>query len=204
MDKRNSQAFRLGRDLSEATGVSVEVAHERADLWCVEWADGPTRDEMRDRVEVALAGPGYPDLGDQNLWCARTRSPRAWASRAIAARRDGSLAREVEATAPHRRRLEKHLPLLLANDTLTSEDYATLACVEALIDKTAYPDRPSAPEDEPLIEQLLAASDGDEFKMPGILRNADQAPTPPVGPQLRVIPSSDEGTSPGSDHGVTG
>ncbi|MFE9417077.1 hypothetical protein ACFYMX_15720 [Streptomyces griseofuscus] len=43
----------------------------------------------------------------------------------------------------------------------THEYYALLRHVEELCGATAYPDRASAPKDEPLIEQLLAAGTRD-------------------------------------------
>ncbi|MFF1604825.1 SAM-dependent methyltransferase [Streptomyces mirabilis] len=62
--------------------------------------------------------------------------------------------------------------------------------VEQLIETTPYPDRASAPEDEPLIEQLLTAGGGrraSEYTMAPILLNADRAPSADQPPKLRPV-----------------
>ena len=69
--------------LSDTTGVRVELSYDSGARWYVEWVDGPTVDQMRDRVTAALASPRYTDLRDRQLSYHRGTTPRAWAGRAI-------------------------------------------------------------------------------------------------------------------------
>ncbi|MGP3983774.1 hypothetical protein [Streptomyces sp. KR80] len=112
------------------------------------------------------------------------------------------LAREIaEGAAWRRANLPQRRPYNTTSD-LTPEHHALLAHVEQLIRTTPYPDRATAPEDEPDIEQLLnvGANSADvtsEYTMARILLNADRAPAgdqpaklrsewwcPPVPPRL--------------------
>ncbi|MFJ5899441.1 hypothetical protein ACIQFZ_29150 [Streptomyces sp. NPDC093064] len=148
--------------------------------------DGPVADQMREHVAAALAGHHFTDMRDRKITCHRGESPRTWAARAIASRRDGSLARADAEGAAWRRAHPS--PYVVANSDLTPEHYAMLQYVEQLIRDTPYPGRPSAPEDEPLIEQLLAAAgrNAGEYAMTRILVNADRAPADGK-PQLRAV-----------------
>ncbi|GGS25849.1 hypothetical protein GCM10010284_68260 [Streptomyces rubiginosohelvolus] len=70
--------------------------------------------------------------------------------------------------------------------THTHEYYALLRHVDDLCRRTSYPERASTPEDEPLVQQLLAAGTRDrantgrptlsEYDMATALLAAEQAP----------------------------
>ncbi|MFD4412470.1 hypothetical protein [Streptomyces sp. NPDC058475] len=194
---RTRQAARLAAHLSEVTGVRVELVYDNGPRWNMSWPDGPTRDQMRAHLDEALAGHHFPDMRDRQLHLTRGRTDRAWAARAIASRREGTLAPAVAEGAAWRR---THLPgwQPLGRDKLTPEDHALLRHVDELIEATPYPDRASAPEDEPLIEELLAAGSRklppggrtvSEFDMARILLTADRAPSAEQPTQLRPLPS---------------
>ncbi|MFI9155691.1 hypothetical protein [Streptomyces sp. NPDC053367] len=194
---RTRQAARLAAHLSEVTGVRVELVYDNGPRWNMSWPDGPTHDQMRAHLEEALAGHHFPDMRDRQLHLNRGTTARAWAARAIASRREGTLAPAVtEGAAWRRTQLPGWQPL--GGDKLTPEDHALLRHVDQLIEATAYPDQASAPEDEPLIEELLAAGSREdsygrrsasEFDMARVLLNADRAPSAEQPPQLRPLPT---------------
>ncbi|MFD5848155.1 hypothetical protein [Streptomyces chartreusis] len=190
---RTRQAGRLAAHLSEVTGVTVSLVYDSGSRWNMSWGDGPTRDQMRAYLTEALAGHHFPDMRDRQLHLHRGTSPRAWAARAIASRREGTLAPAVAEGAAWRR--SHPSPYRLRDSDLTPEDHALLSHVEQLIEATAYPERASVPEDEPLIEQLLAAAGGrgaSEYKMAPILLNADRAPSGEEPPQLRPVADKEQ------------
>ena len=185
---RSRQAFQLGCHLSDVTEVEVTLVYDSGPRWNMSWCDGPTVDQMRAHLAEALAGHHFPDMRDRKLHLHRGESSRAWAARAIASRREGTLAPAVAEGAAWRRAHPS--PYRLGISDLTPEDYALLLHVEQLIRDTPYPDRASAPEDEPLIEQLLAAGGGrgaSEYTMAPILLNADRAPAGNQPPTLRSV-----------------
>ncbi|MFV8133195.1 hypothetical protein [Streptomyces syringium] len=201
---RSRQAASLARHLSEVTDVAVELVHDTGAWWVLSWTNGPTREGMRARLDAALAGHRYTELRDRKIDCSRATSQRAWAARAIASRRAGTLAPAVTDGAAHRRALGVPLPRLGAADpSETHEYYTLLRHVEELCRTTAYPERPSAPEDEPLIQQLLAAGTRDrahtgrptvsEYDMAKALLAAEQAPAGDRPPQLTAVPAPEEG-----------
>ncbi len=65
--------------------------------YLIQWGNGPTCDGMRDLLAPELDTGGHPDLPRQIFTWSRGYSPRAFAARAAAARRDRGLARAVEA-----------------------------------------------------------------------------------------------------------
>ncbi|GAB2717838.1 hypothetical protein [Kitasatospora kifunensis] len=189
MSQRSAQAFQLGRHLSKLTGVDVQLVYDSGAKWLVLWPDGPTRAQMRDLVATVLAEhPSHFGLmKDREIGTSRMDSTRAWAARAVAARRDGTLAEETAHGVAQRRSLGVDRIRLGILEPLTCEYYALTDCVERLVDRTAYPDRPSDPADVPLIEELLAAGKHDEHVMAEILVNEFLAPVPGTGPALRAV-----------------
>lgn len=186
---RSRQAYQLGTHLSQVTEEQVDLRFDSGAIWLVEWTDGPLHEQMREHVVEALSGHRFPDMRDRTFRYTRHESSRAWAARAIAARRDGTLPRAVTEGAAWRRANLPHRYLPYGSD-LTPEDHALLDHVQQLLDTTPYPDRPSAPEDEPLIEQLLAAAGrGAEYAMTRVLLNADRAPAAGQPPRLRSVPT---------------
>ncbi|MEU8526454.1 hypothetical protein AB0C77_12780 [Streptomyces sp. NPDC048629] len=190
---RSRQAYRLATHLSTVTGVRVELVYDNGPRWNMSWPDGPTREQMRARLDEALSGHQFPDMRDRQLRLHRGTSARAWAARAIASRREGTLAPAVaEGAAWRLTEPPRHAP----GSRLTPEDHALLQHVEQLLEVTPHPERPSAPEDEPLIEELLTAAGGrraSEYKMAPILLAADRAPAGGQPPQLRLV--TDEETT---------
>lgn len=198
MANRTRQARHLALYLSNHSGVDVEVSYLSGDQWEIRWPGGPTEPQMRD-----LAAPALPDgLRDRRLTYTRGESDRALAARAVAAYRDGTLAAEVARRAP----LHRHNPSSMTHDW-TPEDYAFLAVVRELVENTPFPDRPSAPEDTPLIDHLLVVSRGQHREMGRLLLSADLAadfdaayrpPTPaaapPTRPALRLVRGTEDDT----------
>ncbi|MFE2684469.1 hypothetical protein [Streptomyces mirabilis] len=185
---RSRQAARLAAHLSEVTGVRVSLEYDNGPRWNMSWADGPTCDQMHVHLAEALAGHHFPDMRDRTLHLHRGTSSRAWAARAIASRREGTLGPAVAEGAAWRRAHPS--PYRLGISDLTPENHALLQHVERLIESTPYPDRVSAPEDEPLIEQLLTAGGGrraSEYTMAPILLNADRVPSADQPPKLRPV-----------------
>lgn len=187
MSSRSSEALRLARELSEVAGVDVEISFDSGQMWNLEWSDGPTFDEMRDLVDRALTDGRFSLMADRKLRLYRGKSDRAWAARAIAARRDGSLAAEIAAGAAYQRPLMQARSFGFPSD-LTAEDHAALSYIARLIDETTAPQVADAPEDEPLIQELLEAGKGSKFKMVRILTGELSAPTAGDRPVLRVLP----------------
>ncbi|MFF8619264.1 hypothetical protein [Streptomyces sp. NPDC015350] len=156
-------------------------------------------DEMRDRLEEALAGHRFTEMRDRKITFLRSESPRAWAARAIAARREGTLGPAVAEGV--RQRAGRELPRLGAPDPRrTPEFYALTYYVDQLTQTTSYPDRASAPEDEPLIEDLLAAAARTDrygcvftSDMAFVLLAVEHAPAGDQPPRLSLVPAPEEG-----------
>ncbi|MBV6700227.1 hypothetical protein KV557_24510 [Kitasatospora aureofaciens] len=186
---RSTQAFQLGRHLSEKTGVRVELVYDSGARWLVQWPDGPTLDEMRDLVDRTIAAHPrhFGLLADRQLSVSRMDSVRAWAARAVAARRDGSLATEVARDVARRRELGLTPPRLGRAEPKREEYYALLNHIERLVNSTSYPERPDEEADVPVIEQLLTAGRRDEYKMADILVNELLAPEASAAPALRAV-----------------
>lgn len=163
MSARSRQAQAFARDLADRTGARVSIESTGRGQWIVQWAHGPTLDQMRDVARGLLHR--YPDMAGQRLEWARGWAPRAWAARAVAAHREGTLRPAVERAAAWRR----ECPLPGFPTDLMPEDLAQLAFVEDLINTTPDPDRAGDPADEPAIERLLAASGGSEYRMTALL-----------------------------------
>ncbi|MFC6365112.1 hypothetical protein [Nonomuraea thailandensis] len=201
---RSRQAALLARHLSEVTGVNVELYYHSGTRWILGWTDGPRWEEMRGHLDTALAGYRYVEMRDRKIDCHRSTSERAWAARAIASRREGALGPAIAEGAAWRRSLGVELPRMGVRDpSETHEYYALLRHVGELCEQTAYPDRASAPEDEPLIEQLLAAGTRDrantghptvsEYDMAKALLAGEQAPAGDQPPKLAVVRAAEEG-----------
>ncbi|MEV7445679.1 hypothetical protein AB0O22_31855 [Streptomyces sp. NPDC091204] len=195
---RSRQAALLARHLSEVAECDVQLVHETGALWNVGWTDGPRREEMRDHLDAALTGHRYAEMRDRKISCWRSDSVRAWAAQAIASRREGTLGPAIAEGAAYRRSLGVELHRVGVPDpSETHEYYALLRHIEDRCRATAYPDRAGAPEDEPLIAQLLAAGTRDranigrptvsEFDMAKALLAAEQAPTGNQPPKLTVV-----------------
>jgi hypothetical protein len=198
VSRRSVQAVRLGNDLTARLGVRVEVLYEpsmrRGDAsgWYVEWADGPTVDEMWGHVGEAARAGGYDELVGLRVGYSRGQTALAWAARAVAARRDGSLEREMAT----RLALGHHQPPRWGS--LTPEELAVLFCVETRIAHTSYPERASAPEDEALIAELLDVGEHNEHKMASVLVNDWRVPQPAAGrPPLKAVADGGDDTTGG-------
>ncbi|WP_042404443.1 hypothetical protein [Streptacidiphilus carbonis] len=199
---RSRQAWQLARHLTEVTGgTELELNWENGPRWNLHWTDGPLVEEMRAHLDTALAGYHYTEMRDRKIACSRSYSERAWAARAIASRREGTLAPAVAAEVARRRAMGLELPRLSVNVPSESHEYyALLSYVEQLWQVTSYPERPSVTEDEPLIKELLAAgtktseyhSWPSEYEMTKVLLSAMRAPVGDQPPQLSVVPSGPE------------
>ncbi|MEU3837842.1 hypothetical protein [Streptomyces microflavus] len=201
---RSRQAALLARHLSEVTDVEVGLYYDTGARWIAMWADGPLQEEMRAHLGAALAGHHYVDMRDREIDCHRSTSQRAWAARAIASRREGTLGAAIAEGAAHRRSLGVGMPRPgVHGPTHTHEYYALLRHVDDLCRGTAYPERASAPEDEPLIGQLLAAGTRDhannnrptvsEYDMATALLAAEQAPAGDRPSKLTLLQAPEEG-----------
>jgi hypothetical protein len=201
---RSRQASLLAQHLAEVTGCTPELVYDSGDRWSLNWTDGPVYEEMRAHFDAALAGYRYTEMRDRKIRYWRGNSERAWAARAIASRREGTLAPAVADGAAYRRSLGVELPRLGTRDPgETHEYYALLRHIEELCRVTPHSERASAPEDEPLIEQLLAAGTRDranngwptvsEYDMAKVLLAAEQAPAGDQPPKLTVVRAPEDG-----------
>ena len=164
MTARSRQAQRLARELTQHAGNPVEVAYSDTRHYLIQWGNGPTREGMRDMVAAELNSGAYPDLSRQIFTWSRGYSPRAFAARAAAARRDGSLARAIEEGAATRRRLGVTQPRW-SGTKLSSEELAACQHIEHLLATTPNPDRPTDPADAPVIATLIETSSSNEYAM---------------------------------------
>jgi hypothetical protein len=170
---RSREAQALARELSSSTEVRVEITYERPGEWRAHWGDGPTRDQMGTLIDQLQRSGRYPQMASQRINTSRWTSGRAWAARAIAADREGTL-RPMVAAGVADRAANPYI-VRMTGDRLTPADHALLACIEDVLEVTAYPDRPGAPEDIPAIERLVAAGADSEFRMAPLLLAADVA-----------------------------
>ena len=171
MSARSQQARALARALSAQAGIRVEIRYDRPGEWFAEWSSGPALEQMNELVRQLLSTGRYPDVEGQKLGFSRHCSTAAWAARAVAAHRDGSLAQAVAEGAAYRRGIGAVHPS--AGAQRSPEYFALINHVNVLILTTAWPDRPSDPADEPVIERLLQASDGSESRMAELLLAED-------------------------------
>ncbi|MGW7438502.1 hypothetical protein [Streptomyces sp. NPDC054849] len=147
---RSKQAIRLAEHLSQITAVHVELAHDSGARWVLWWHDGPLREEMLAHLVAALADSDrYAAMRDRRIGCSRSQTRQAWAARAAAARREGVLVSAI-AEIPVRK-----------GEQESDEASALWLYVRKLWENTSYPERVGAPEDVPLIEQVVAASTRD-------------------------------------------
>ncbi|MFJ3881610.1 hypothetical protein ACIPW5_29710 [Streptomyces sp. NPDC090077] len=144
---RSRQAIRLAEHLSEVTAVPVELAHDSGARWVLRWYDGPHREEMRAHLAAALGdGERFAALRDRVIGCSRFQTLRAWAVLAAAARREGVLGPAVAGTTAAKGEKE------------ADEAGDLWRFVRQLWEEASYPERVRAPEDVPLVEQLVSAS----------------------------------------------
>ncbi|MFF8955484.1 hypothetical protein [Streptomyces sp. NPDC014894] len=199
---RSRQAALLARHLSEVADVEVGLYYDTGARWIAMWADGPREEEMRAHLDTALAGYRYVDMRDRTIDFHRSTSERAWAARAVASRREGTLGPAIAEGADYRRSLGVGLPRPGAQGpTHTHEYYALLRHVDDLCRGTAYPERPDAPEDEPGIQELLAAgtredphtgrSTRSEYDMAHALLGTG-LPAGPRPPRLTAVPAPEK------------
>ena len=162
MSARSIQARKLARALSAQTCVPVEVAFDGRKGYLVQWGNGPTVDAMAGRITAELGTGAYPSLPASKLSAFRGTTARAFAARAAAALRTGTLAEAVRAGVAYR---EQHDVTPPAWSRLSAADCAAHQHIEDELDKLSYPERPDDPDDEPVIEALLAGSKSNEYAM---------------------------------------
>lgn len=177
MSARSRQAKALARELSETTGVHVEIRYADVHEWLAEWQDGPTRDQMAGMLAELQESGRYPEMAGQTVRTSRSTSDRAWAALAVAADREGTLRPKVAAAAAARRANSLHLP---AYGNLTHDDHALLNLIEDELEVTAYPERAASPEDEPVIQRLVEAGEYNIYRMCSIIL---AGPVPGVLPE---------------------
>src|ERR1022692_4557368 len=162
MSARSCQAWQLALQLASQAAIPVEVAYDGGRGYLIQWGDGPTTDDMSALVTAELATGRYPDLPAGLLRSFRGYTARAFAARAAAASRDGSLTTAIDAGAATRRRLGIPTPSWA---TLTDAEHDAHHYIEQLLDTTAYPAQADDPADEAVITSLLQASGSNEYKM---------------------------------------
>lgn len=170
MSNRSRQAQRLAHRLTSPADVLVGVIHQSGHHYLVQWGNGPTMDTMLKQVTEQLATGHYPDLSAGMLSYARGYSARAFAARAAASHRDGTLTRAIRVGVQERARLGISSPSWSA---LNAEELTAHQYVESLLEKTAHPDRPDTPADEPAIAALIRLSGGNEYAMLPMLVSRD-------------------------------
>jgi hypothetical protein len=115
------------------------------------------------RQATAELGTGvYPSLPASKLSAFRGTTARAFAARAAAALRTGTLAEAVRAGVAYRVAHDVTPP---AWSRLSAADLAAHQHIEDQLESLSYPERPDDPDDEPVIESLLAGSKGNEYAM---------------------------------------
>jgi hypothetical protein len=170
VSNRSRQAQRLASRLTLLANVLVGVTHQSRQQYLVQWGNGPTMNTMLNQVSEQLATGDYPDLSAQMLSYARGFSARAFAARAVASYRDGTLIPAIRAGVQERARLGITSPSWaeLSAEELTAHQY-----IENLLEETAHPDRPNTPADEPAIAALIRLSSGNEYAMVPMLVSPD-------------------------------
>jgi hypothetical protein len=199
---RSQQARKLALHLEERAELrSVDLLWMGGAEWNLCWSDGPTESGMLALVTDAVARREFSAMADRVFVCTRSVSARAWAATAAALRRDPEQRAAIAAYAAGWR--SRH-----GNDyrfTSDPDEAALCHIVDEAIKTTERPDRVRAPEDEPLIEELLRlgrrmdritnrlAPFADEYTMARLLVASDRAPEPTGDqPVLRVIPGGGE------------
>jgi hypothetical protein len=172
---RSRQAQQLARALTCHAGIPVDVAWDGSREYLIQWGNGPTGEHMSALLAAELAGGQYPDLPPRLLSSFRGYTARAFAARAAAALRDGSLAGAVQAGVAERQRLGIGHP---SWSRLSDADHAAHEHIERLLDVTPCPDQASDPADEPVITALIEADGGSEYAMLPALAAPRQRPEP--------------------------
>ncbi|MET8957074.1 hypothetical protein [Streptomyces sp. NPDC004533] len=99
--------------------------------------DGPRKDVMKKHLGDALAGHRIPAMRDRTIRYWRGTSMGAWAARAIASRRDGTLATAVAEGAAMYRGLSAPASRAVPGSTLSPEELALRRHIEDLIEASA-------------------------------------------------------------------
>src|ERR1022692_1320573 len=193
MSARSCQAWQLALQLASQAAIPVEVAYDGGRGYLIQWGDGPTTDDMSALVTAELPTGRYPDLPAGLLRSFRGYTARAFAARAAAASRDGSLTTAIDAGAATRRWLGLQRP---SWSRLSDAEHDAHHHIEQLLSTTPSPAQPDDPADEPAITALLHASGGSEYTMlPALLqarRPAEQQITcPESGENARERPPRD-------------
>lgn len=168
MSTRSQQARALGRELSMRAGTRVDIRYADVGEWLAEWSTGPSLEEMNDLLSRLLSTGRYPTMRGQKLSFSRHCPRSAWAARAVAAYRDGTLAQAIAEGAAYRRGRGIVQPPSGGRGR-SPEYFALVEHVGILVMTTSWPERPSDPADEPAIERLLQASGGSESGMAELL-----------------------------------
>jgi hypothetical protein len=179
VSNRSRQAQRLARSLTSLADVLVGVIHEGGHQYLVQWGNGPTMSTMLEHVTEQLATRHYPDLSAPMVRYARGYSARAFAARAVASLRDGTLTSAIRVGVQERARLGISAP---SWSQLSAEELTAHQHVEGLLAETSHPDRPNSPTDEPAIAALIRVSGGNEYTMLPTLLSSDFLP------DLRAVP----------------
>ncbi|MDI2129592.1 hypothetical protein [Yinghuangia seranimata] len=187
MSTRAIRMSELADQLTRVTGIQVRVVEDAAAAWTLHWADGPTVARMYPFADAARGGRRTVELSAYRMGFLRHQTPRAWAARAIAAHRDGTLAQAV-ATGGAARRAHPTAPQWEGRD-VAPEDHAVLAHVERLFDSTDHPDRADDEADEPSIAALLRLGEHSPERMSRLLNTPRVADTlRPARRRLQVVP----------------
>ena len=95
MTDRSKQAKALVRAIAARTSVRPwDVTAEyvfTGKRYLIQWANGPTSDQMRALIGELLDTGRYPLMVGMPLELWRSTTPRAWAARAVAAVREGTV-----------------------------------------------------------------------------------------------------------------
>ena len=172
MTARSKQAKQLAQALAGRIGadpwdVTADYTTYPVPCYLIQYQNGPTAEEMATLASGFLARGRYPALLGTTLRYSRSTSPQAWAARAAASLREGTLWESVAKGAADRR--ARGVPSSPQDRGLTPEDQALLQHVEGLVKTTAYPDHPSDPADTEVMARLLAAGENNEFTMAALL-----------------------------------
>jgi hypothetical protein len=169
MSSRSQQARALARDLSARAATRVEIRYNRPGEWFAEWSTGPSLEQMSEILARLLGTGRYPAMQNQKLGASRHCPPAAWAARAIASYRDGTLAEAIAEGAAYRRGRGVIQPPSAGGGQRSPEYFALVEHVDILVMTTSWPERPSDPADEPVIDRLLRASGASESRMADLL-----------------------------------
>jgi hypothetical protein len=173
---RSKQARALAHAIAGEIGgnrwdVGAQYIDERTG-YRITWTNGPTWRSVRALIDELMATGRYQALVGTHLDLQRNTGPRAWAARVVAAYREEILWEPVKREAARIRALDSELGLSRSTPG-RDEEHALDEYVRKLVDETEYPERPSDPADEPVIERLLKAGQNSDFKMAVLVLTRD-------------------------------